>query len=98
MYSAGQVIGINTAAATSTAGKRADPEHRVRDPDLPPAALIPGLRTGGTVGKPGAFLGVEVVSVNPGGALQLGAHSDKRRTGRERVPRRPARAGRYRCR
>jgi putative serine protease PepD len=63
--SAGQVLGMNTAAATSTAGNAptqnvgfAIPIGRIR-------SLLPGLRKGGTSGPPKAFLGVEVVSVTP---------------------------------
>jgi putative serine protease PepD len=63
--SAGQVIGMNTAAATSTAGNAPTQNIGFAIPITRLRELIPGLRTGGTVGMPRAFLGVEVVSVTP---------------------------------
>ena len=65
MNSAGQVIGMNTAAATSTSGNAPTQNIGFAIPITRLRQLVPGLRTGGTVGKPGAFLGVEVVSVTP---------------------------------
>ncbi len=63
--SAGQVIGMNTAAATSTSGNAPTQNIGFAIPITRLRELVPGLRTGGTVGKPGAFLGVEVVSITP---------------------------------
>ncbi|MGD0982694.1 MAG: trypsin-like peptidase domain-containing protein [Acidimicrobiales bacterium] len=63
--SAGQVIGMNTAAATTTAGDAPTQNIGFAIPIGSIRALIPGLEKGGTVGEPKAFLGVEVVSVTP---------------------------------
>ena len=63
--SAGQVIGMNTAAATSTSGDAPTQNIGFAIPIANIRPLIPGLRKGGTVGTPKAFLGVEVVSVTP---------------------------------
>ena len=63
--SAGQVIGMNTAAATSTAGDAPTQNIGFAIPIAKIRPLIPGLRKGGMIGKPKAFLGVEVVSVTP---------------------------------
>lgn len=62
---AGQVIGMNTAAAASTTGNAPTQNIGFAIPIANIRALIPGLRKGGTVGRPKAFLGVEVVSVTP---------------------------------
>ncbi len=63
--SAGRVIGMNTAAAASTAGDAPTQNIGFAIPVAKIRPLIPGLRKGGTVGTPKAFLGVEVVSVTP---------------------------------
>jgi S1-C subfamily serine protease len=63
--SAGQVIGMNTATAASTTGNAPTENIGFAIPIANLRALIPGLRKGGTVGEPKAFLGVEVVSVTP---------------------------------
>ncbi len=61
--SAGQVIGMNTAAATTTSGDAPTQNIGFAIPIANIRSLISGLRKGGTVGTPKAFLGVEVVSV-----------------------------------
>jgi putative serine protease PepD len=63
--SAGQVIGMSTAAAASTTGNAPTQNIGFAIPIANIRALIPGLRKGGTIGRPKAFLGVEVVSVTP---------------------------------
>ncbi len=63
--SAGQVIGMDTAAATSASGDTPTQNIGFAIPITKIRKLIPGLRKGGTVGAPKAFLGVEVVSVTP---------------------------------
>jgi len=63
--SAGQVIGMSTAAATSMTGNAPTQNIGFAIPIANIRALIPGLREGGTIGRPKAFLGVEVVSVTP---------------------------------
>jgi len=62
---AGQVIGMNTAAATTSAGEAPTQNIGFAIPIGSIEALLPGLRKGGTIGTPKAFLGVEVVSVTP---------------------------------
>jgi S1-C subfamily serine protease len=63
--SAGQVIGMNTAAATSSAGNAPAQNIGFAIPIDSVRTLLPGLRKGGTIGPPKAFMGVEVVSVTP---------------------------------
>jgi len=63
--SAGQVIGMNTAAATSSAGNAPAQNIGFAIPIDSVKTLLPGLRKGGTIGPPKAFIGVEVVSVTP---------------------------------
>ncbi len=63
--SAGQVIGMNTAAATSSAGNAPAQNIGFAIPVDSIKTLLPGLRKGGTIGPPKAFIGVEVVSVTP---------------------------------
>jgi len=63
--SRGQVIGMNTAAATSSAGNAPAQNIGFAIPIDSIKALLPGLRKGGTIGPPKAFLGVGVVSVTP---------------------------------
>ena len=63
--SAGQVIGMNTAAAASTSGDAPTQNIGFAIPVDYIETLVPGLRKGGTIGAPKAFLGVEVVSVTP---------------------------------
>ena len=59
----GQVIGMSTAAATTTTGNAPTQNIGFAIPVASIKALLPGLRRGGTAGRPKAFLGVEVVSV-----------------------------------
>jgi S1-C subfamily serine protease len=61
--SAGQVIGMNTAAATSPSGNAPAQNIGFAIPIDSVRTLLPGLRKGGTIGPPKAFMGVEVVSV-----------------------------------
>jgi putative serine protease PepD len=61
--SAGQVIGMNTAAATTSAGQAPTQNIGFAIPIGSIESLLPGLRKGGSIGPPTAFLGVEVVSV-----------------------------------
>jgi len=61
--SAGQVIGMNTAAATSSAGNAPAQNIGFAIPIDSVKTLLPGLRRGGTIGPPKAFMGVDVVSV-----------------------------------
>ncbi len=63
--SAGQVIGMNTAAATSTAGNAPTQNVGFAIPIGTIKSLLSGLTKGGETGPPKAFLGVEVVSVTP---------------------------------
>ena len=82
--SAGQVIGMNTAAATSSAGNAPAQNIGFAIPIDSVKSLLPGLRKGGTIGPPKAFIGVEVVSVTPGRALRLRSDADNRCTRGER--------------
>lgn len=59
---AGQVIGMNTAAAVTTPGDARTQNIGFAIPIANIRALLPGLRRGGTFGPPKAFLGVEVLS------------------------------------
>jgi len=59
----GQVIGMNTAAATTTAGDAPTQNIGFAIPIASIEALLPGLRSGGTGGRLKAFLGVEVETV-----------------------------------
>ena len=61
--SSGQVIGMNTAAATTSAGQAPTQNIGFAIPIGSIEALLPGLRKGGAIGPPKAFLGVDVVSV-----------------------------------
>jgi len=63
--SSGQVIGMSTAAATSSAGNAPTQNIGFAIPIDSVRTLLPGLRKGGTIGAPKAFLGVEVISVTP---------------------------------
>jgi len=63
--SAAQVIGMDTAAATSSAGNAPAQNIGFAIPIDSIKALLPGLRKGGTIGSPRAFIGVDVVSVTP---------------------------------
>jgi S1-C subfamily serine protease len=54
---------MNTAAATTTSGDAPTQNIGFAIPIANIRSLISGLRKGGTVGTPKAFLGVEVVSV-----------------------------------
>jgi serine protease Do len=63
--SAGQVIGMNTAAATSSSGNAPAQNIGFAIPIDSVTSLLPGLRKGGTIGSPKAFIGVDVVSVTP---------------------------------
>jgi len=56
---------MDTAAATSASGDAPTQNIGFAIPITKIRKLIPGLRKGGTVGAPKAFLGVEVVSVTP---------------------------------
>ena len=60
--SAGQVIGMNTAAAVTTPGDARTQNIGFAIPVATIRALLAGLRRGGTIGAPKAFLGVEVLS------------------------------------
>ena len=63
--SAGQVIGMDTAAATSSVGNAPAQNIGFAIPIDSLRTLLPGLRKGGTIGAPKAFIGVEVISVTP---------------------------------
>jgi len=63
--SSGSVIGMNTAAATSSVGNAPAQNIGFAIPIDSIKSLLPGLRLGGTIGPPKAFIGVEVVSVTP---------------------------------
>ncbi len=69
---AAQVVGMNTAAATTSPGQAPTQNIGFAIPIGSIEALLPGLREGGTVGPPKAFLGVEVVSVTPANRLEYG--------------------------
>ena len=56
---------MNTAAATSSAGNAPAQNIGFAIPIDSIKTLLPGLRKGGTIGPPKAFIGVEVVSVTP---------------------------------
>ena len=91
--SAGQVIGMNTAAATRTSGDAPTQNIGFAIPIANIRSLIPGLRKGGTDRDAQGLLGCRSGLGHAGGALQLGSHREKRRAGGERVPRRPGRSG-----
>jgi len=59
----GQVIGMNTAAASTSPGDARTQNIGFAIPIASIQALLPGLRRGGTAGALRAFLGVEVVTV-----------------------------------
>lgn len=63
--SAGQVVGMNTAAATGSQGNAPAQNIGFAIPIDSIKALLPGLLKGGTIGPPRAFIGVEVTSVTP---------------------------------
>jgi S1-C subfamily serine protease len=63
--SAGEVIGMTTAAATSSQGNAPAQNIGFAIPIDSIKSLLPGLRKGGTIGPPKAFVGVEVISVTP---------------------------------
>jgi S1-C subfamily serine protease len=71
---AGQVIGMSTAAATTTTGNAPTQNIGFAIPIGSIKALLPGLRRGGTVGPAKTFLGVEVVSVTPANRSAYGLH------------------------
>ena len=56
---------MNTAAAARRPATRRTQNIGFAIPIANIRALLPGLRKGGTIGRPKAFLGVEVVSVTP---------------------------------
>ena len=62
---AGQVIGMSTATAGTTAGNARTQNIGFAIPIGSIRLLLAGLRKGGTAGPPQAFLGVEVVTVTP---------------------------------
>ena len=63
--SAGRVVGMSTAAATSSQGNAPAQNIGFAIPIDSIRSLLPGLRKGGTIGTPKAFVGVEVISVTP---------------------------------
>jgi S1-C subfamily serine protease len=69
---AGKVIGMNTAAATTEANNAPTQNIGFAIPIARIESLLPGLRAGGSVGRPRAFLGVEVEPVTPASGLAPG--------------------------
>ena len=67
--SAGQVIGMNTAAAANAANNAPTQNIGFAIPIGSIESLLGGLRVGGSVGRPKAFLGVEVEPVTPPSGL-----------------------------
>jgi len=63
--SAGQVIGMNTAVAASSAGNAPAQNIGFAIPSDRITALLPELRRGGTIQAASAFLGVEIISLTP---------------------------------
>lgn len=70
--SAGQVIGMNTAAATDQSGDAPTQNIGFAIPIRSIESLLAGLEQGGSIGRPKAFLGVEVVSITPAERLEWG--------------------------
>ncbi len=95
--SVGQVIGMNTAAATSTAGNAPTQNIGFAIPISRLPRADPRVAHRGDCRDTQGLLGCRSGLGDAGGALQLGAYGDKRRTGRERVPRCPGHAGGYWC-
>ena len=71
---AGEVIGMSTAAAATTPGNAPTENIGFAIPVGSIRRLLPGLRQGGTAGRPKAFLGVEVVSVTPANRSSYGLY------------------------
>ncbi len=63
--SAGQVVGMNTAVASSSAGNAPAQNIGFAIPSDHIESLLPILRRGGTVQSATAFLGVEILSMSP---------------------------------
>jgi S1-C subfamily serine protease len=71
---AGEVIGMSTAAAATTPGNAPTQNIGFAIPVGSIKRLLPGLRRGGTAGPPKAFLGVEVVSVTASNRASYGLY------------------------
>ena len=63
--SAGQVVGMNTAVASSSTGNAPAQNIGFAIPSSTIQGLVPTLRAGGTAGKAKAYLGVEVTDETP---------------------------------
>jgi len=63
--SAGQVVGMNTAVASSSTGNAPAQNIGFAIPSSTIQGLVPTLRAGGTAGKSKSYLGVEVTDETP---------------------------------